>query len=134
MYLHKLQLESEGRTYDLEALPEKDKVIDFIRLVNRFFKEKHGLDFYAAKLFVSAKALTGICKKGIGMQAKEIIQAIVLAEAKRLLIYCKDPVEDISYQLGYRQGSSFKKFFIQQTGLSPAAFREEIKQGHYTAI
>ena len=51
-----------------------------------------------------------------------------LLEAKRLLSHSDLTASEIGYRLRFRDPSYFGRFFRQGAGMTPAAFREEIRE------
>lgn len=58
-----------------------------------------------------------------GRTAKEIIDARVMLEAKRLLIHTDRPVAAIAADLGFSEPTNFVKYFTIRAGMAPGAFR-----------
>jgi AraC family transcriptional activator of pobA len=127
LYLHKLQLAESGASYDSTEQLAKSRVVEFIQLLNRHFKEENNLDFYGEKMFLSVKALGEVCKKGIGWGPKAILQAKLFIESRRLLIFDPRPVAGIAMELGFNDTTSFARFFSEYAGISPKEFREQNK-------
>jgi len=125
IYIHKLQLEQELSTHDLQNPYTKSQVVQFIQLLNIHFREENTIQFYADKMNISADQLAQICKKGIGWSPKAIMQEKLLREAKRLLLFDAMSVKEVSYYLGFTEPTNFVKFFQQHTGVSPKNFRVE---------
>jgi AraC family transcriptional regulator, transcriptional activator of pobA len=127
LYLHKLQLEDAGVAYDISEQLNKSKVVEFIQLLNQYFKVENSVSFYADKMYLSVKSFTEVCKRGIGWAPKAIIQSKLLTEAKRLLIFDPRPISDISMELGFLDQAAFSRFFTEYAGVSPKEFRENNK-------
>lgn len=81
---------------------------------------------YADMLFVSTAHLNRVCRQETGKSASELIQAQLLEEVKRQLIYTQLPIKEIAYQLNFEDPAYFHRFFKLQTGLTPTAFREKL--------
>jgi len=54
-----------------------------------------------------------------------IINERIILEAKRLLLYSDKTNEEVATSLGYKDAGHFSKFFKNNEGLSPTAFRTE---------
>lgn len=99
-------------------------VRDFMKLVSLHFREQRSVNFYADKLFISAKYLSLIIKESTGYTATEWIDHYVILEAKNLLRFSGRNIQQIAYDLNFHNQSSFGKYFKHQTGLSPSQFRK----------
>ncbi len=84
---------------------------------------QHQAHEYAARLGYSLKTLNRACMLATGCTAKQLIDARVALEAKRLLAHTDLPVASISYRLGFTEPTNFGKFFTRATGQTPGAFR-----------
>ena len=115
-----------------EELPESDipnTQIDIIRqynlLVEEHFQTLHKVKDYADLLFKSPKTLSNLFKKYGEKSPLTIINDRILLEAKRLFLYSDKTNEEIANSLGYKDAGHFSKFFKNNEGLSPMAFRAE---------
>jgi AraC-like DNA-binding protein len=79
---------------------------------------------YAARLGYSLKTLNRACQRATGHTAKQLIEARVALEAKRLLAHTDLPVAAISHRLGFTEPTNFSKFFTRASGRTPGAFRD----------
>jgi AraC-like DNA-binding protein len=52
----------------------------------------------------------------------------MMLEAKRLLTHSDSTIAQIAYDLNFEDNSYFGRFFKKYSGLTPAAFRSEIKK------
>jgi AraC-like DNA-binding protein len=84
---------------------------------------------YAARLGYSPRTLNRACQAVTGRTAKEVIDARVALEAKRLLAHTDLPVAAIAARLGFSEPTNFGKFFTRQDGASPGAFRTAQRGG-----
>ena len=80
---------------------------------------------YARQLHMTPKHLTSAIKKEEGRSAKQLMQEIILLEAKTLLLQTDLPVADIAFRLGFRDASHFNKMFKTLTRITPTTFRKK---------
>ena len=97
---------------------------NFLRLINRHYKEKKLTKDYAAMLYVTPNHLNAVSKDLLGRPAGELIRDRVILEAKRLLINAKLGISEIARELDFADNSYFSKFFKKYTGVTPEAFRK----------
>jgi AraC-like DNA-binding protein len=81
---------------------------------------------YAERLGVSVRTLTRACLAANGRSAKQVIDARVALEAKRLLACGEDSVAAVGRQLGFPEPTNFGRFFVRETDLTPGEFRATI--------
>ena len=103
--------------------------VDIIRkfnlLVEEHFNHLHQVKDYADLLFKSPKTLSNLFKKYGENSPLTIINERILLEAKRLILYSDKTNEEIANSLGYKDAGHFSKFFKNNEGLSPMAFKAE---------
>ncbi|HEV7899899.1 MAG TPA: helix-turn-helix domain-containing protein [Planosporangium sp.] len=87
------------------------------------FSATRRVEDYAERLGVSVRTLTRACLAATGRSAKQVIDARVALEAKRLLACGDDPVAAVGRQLGFPEPTNFGRFFVRETGLTPGEFR-----------
>lgn len=109
----------------IDPLPQSTSRIpdQFLGLVQQHFKQERFLDFYAAKMEISAKHLSRTMKQVTGFTAVEWIDRFVLLEAKVLLKSSNMNIQQISDELHFASQSFFGKFFKKNVGMSPKEFR-----------
>jgi AraC family transcriptional regulator, transcriptional activator of pobA len=99
---------------------------NFLKILEENFRRHEGADFYAEKLFMSARNLNLICRNILQKSVSEIIETRKLIEAKNLLMHTGKTVSEIGFELGYNEKSYFTTVFKKKTGQTPTEFREEM--------
>ncbi|MCY1525422.1 HTH-type transcriptional activator RhaS [compost metagenome] len=99
-------------------------VIKFNNLAQQQFRELRTVKKYADQLNVTPKYLTEVVKEYSGKNAGEIINDLVILEAKFLLRKSEFNISQIADILHFSDQSFFGKYFKRQTGISPKTFRE----------
>lgn len=86
------------------------------------------IEEYAERLNISEDNLNTICKNITGLSAKQYILDLKITEAKRLLIYSTDNINEISFSLGFEDSSYFSRIFKKRTALSPSDFLKKYRK------
>jgi AraC family transcriptional regulator, transcriptional activator of pobA len=115
---------SLARTGSVTLAPADATVEALRKLVEENFRKERHLDFYAAKLAMTADRLNDHVKRATGVTAGHLIRQRVLTEAKRSLVFTNQPIHEIAYDLAFSDPSHFARFFRKQTGTTPHEFRE----------
>ncbi|OLY94368.1 AraC-type DNA-binding protein [Cnuella takakiae] len=95
----------------------------FTLLVEKHYKEKHGVADYADLLLMAPKTLTHKFKRLHLPQPNEVIKNRLMLEAKRLLVHTSMSAKEIAYELGYEDPAYFSRQFQVKTGEPPSSFR-----------
>lgn len=109
------------------AIPSRKREIlaNFHLLLKKSFHKEHMVQFYAVELGITAKHLSVITKELTGKSAIELIQNVLVEEAKSLL--CQGlPMREIAMKLHFSDQSFFGKFFKRNVGISPKEFRQNL--------
>ncbi|HLN56614.1 MAG TPA: AraC family transcriptional regulator [Bacteroidales bacterium] len=101
---------------------------NFLKILEENFRRPEGVDFYAEKLFMSARNLNIICHNIMQKTVSEMIEIRKLTEAKNLLISTDKTISEIGYELGFSEKSYFTTVFKKRSGQTPSEFREEMRQ------
>jgi AraC-like DNA-binding protein len=105
----------------------------FKQLVAEQFVHERSVPAYARKIGVSTGHLHELVKHGTGLTPQQIIRRELVLEAKRLLAHTELTVAEISYRLAMEDPAYFGRFFKRETGRTPGAFRERIREKHQSA-
>ena len=102
-----------------------------LRLVARFreaveegYRAGVSIEGYAEQLGVTATKLRRACLAAAGCAPIGVVQARLLLEAKRVLLYSNMTVAETAYYLGFEDPAYFSRFFTLQEGASPKAYRQ----------
>ncbi|MFD1818109.1 AraC-type DNA-binding protein [Pseudarcicella hirudinis] len=100
----------------------------FLKLLNDHFKEQRSVQYYAELLFVTPKHLSQSIKDTMGKTAGEMIDEMVITEARILLFNASLSIAQVAEMLYFSDQFFFSKFFKKITGQSPSEFRKTCEQ------
>lgn len=98
---------------------------DFMRLLERHYREKKMVSDYATLLSVTPNYLNEIVKKVTGQSAGYHIRQRIALEAKRHAVHSSLSMKEVAYALGFADIAHFSKFFKNVTGRNFSEFRKE---------
>jgi AraC-like DNA-binding protein len=101
----------------------KDIFIRFLKLVAEHFLTVHKVADYAKMLHVSADHLNRIIKANSDKTAHQLIDEMILMEAKANLMHSSLSVAEIAYALNFSDPSHFNKFFKKLVNYTPLQYR-----------
>ena len=102
-----------------------DCVIQFRDLLDKQFHMQKSVTKYANQLNVTQKRLNSATLKIIAITPKQMIDARVILEAKRLLVHTLKSVKEIGYTLGFEEPTNFVKYFKKHQSTTPIEFRNK---------
>lgn len=111
-----------------EASVEMLLVKKFQAKIEECFLELHEVSSYASLLNISAGHLSEVVKTQSGKPAIKHIHERQVLEARRLLFHTNNSLKEIAFNLGFTDASYFNRFFKRETGLTPAAYRANIRE------
>lgn len=95
----------------------------FMTLVHEHAAREREVTFYADKLCISTKYLTGICRHVSGAAAKVIIDRFAILEIKVLLQSTELSIQEISDRLHFPDQSYLGRYFKRHESISPKEYR-----------
>jgi AraC-like DNA-binding protein len=113
-----------------KTLQQKQNVTfkNFLKILEENYHKHVGVEFYAEKLFMSARNLNIICQHILHQTVTEMIEIRRLTEAKNLLISTDKSVSEIGAELGYNEKAYFSAVFKKKSGQTPTEFRDEMRK------
>jgi AraC family transcriptional regulator, transcriptional activator of pobA len=109
------------------------RVERFRALVDARFATRAPLAHYARELGITVGQLSRLCREVLGLSAQAVVNARVLHEARRELIYTSASVGHIAQALGFQDEAYFGRFFRKHSGHTPSAFRAHARTAHAMA-
>ncbi|SBS26778.1 HTH-type transcriptional regulator YesS [Marinomonas spartinae] len=92
-------------------------------LIEKHYKQHWSSEEYANALGTSVSRLNRLSKAMLNHSVHDLICDRLLLEAKRNLIYTARSVEEIAYDLGFKDPGYFSRFFKKASGVPPGRFR-----------
>ncbi len=102
---------------------QEELTTNFLNLLSENFKSEKRVQHYAKQLFVTSRHLSQVVKTVTGKTAGEIIDEMVINEAKVLLSSHVMNVSQVADELRFSDQSFFGKFFKKYTGISPSIYK-----------
>ncbi len=100
----------------------------FRALVDENFKKHLPMSFYADQLGVTIGHLSRLCRETLGMSGRQVIDARIIHEAQRELVFTTNSIKQLAAALGFSDEAYFGRFFRKHTGLTLTEFRARALQ------
>lgn len=100
----------------------------FVDLVAKHYLKERSLAFYAQRLSITSTYLSRIVRRFSGRTAMSFISYALWSKAAEELSTSTISINELAYQLGFADQSSFSKFFSRIYGASPSSYREDIQK------
>jgi AraC family transcriptional activator of pobA len=110
------------------SLRKTAQIEKFRTLVNDNFKKHLPMAFYASHLGVTPGQLSRLCREVLGTSSLEVINARLIHEAQRDLVFTSSSIQQLADALGFADEAYFGRFFRKHTGLTPREFRARALQ------
>jgi transcriptional regulator GlxA family with amidase domain len=66
-------------------------------------------------------------KAATGMRPTEYVQQLRIGKARELLQFTRQPVDQVAWEVGYKDVAAFRRLFHRLIGLSPGEYRRRFK-------
>lgn len=106
--------------------PDNSNYLKFRNLLETNFQKKWSVADFANELSISTKTLNSIVKLEMGATVSQIISDRIILAAKRKLTHSNLLINQIGYDLGFKDPYYFTRFFKKQVNCTPAEFRNSI--------
>jgi AraC family transcriptional regulator, transcriptional activator of pobA len=116
-----------SRFTELEHQPKNSAALLTQRYKNALMEHIYDIQTvadYAGHLSVSQNYLNRCLHATIGKSAHDLLNDMLLLEAKSLLKQSGLSISEIAYKIGKKDHSDFSRFFKAHTGLTPKEFRK----------
>ena len=126
-----LQWHSEGQSPYISFSPGIDHGDALIVRLQRWLQENYmcenPVETMAVESGIARRSFGRRFRKATGFPPIEYIQNLRIAEARKRLERTSEPVEEISFKVGYENTAFFRKVFKRTTRLSPAEYRRKFQ-------
>lgn len=105
------------------------------RIVQRFvallqeglYKKERSVEYYASRLFITAKYLSECCIIVSGHSASHWIDRYTTEEIARQLAQRHKPLSEIAFELNFSSSSYLSRYVNRTLGCSPSEYRKRLK-------
>ncbi len=104
------------------------RVDRFRALVDAHFRERWSVERYASEVGLTAGQLSRLCREMLGMSSLDVMNARIVHEAERELVYSTLAIKQVAAVLGFEDEAYFGRFFRKHTGTTPSEFRNAARQ------
>lgn len=108
---------------DFKITRKENILMSFLKVLPLHFKEERSVQFYAGLLFLTPKHLTKTVKELTNKTCGELIDEMVIMEAKILLNDPSLSIANVADHLHFSDQFFFSKFFKKHTGFTPSEYR-----------
>lgn len=98
---------------------------EFMMLLEQHCRKERNVSFYADALNLTPKYFSTAIKEVSGKTAARWIDEAVILEAKTMLKYSGQSIQEIATALNFSTQSFFGKYFKQHTGESPSRYKRK---------
>lgn len=105
-----------------------DQILTIQDWIEKNFNQNFNYDRLARKSGMSRRTMERRFKNATGETPLTYQQSIRVEVAKRLLENENRSFDEITYQVGYEDSSTFRKIFSKQTGLVPKEYRKKFQR------
>lgn len=125
---YSLLLQRTAKRKNIKKHPN-DPILDRFKFyILSDYSKSESIKYYAEKLKISVTKINELCKNTLGISAKQYLLDLKITEAKRLLIYSKQNINEISFHTGFEDSSYFARIFRKKTTLSPTDFLKKYRK------
>lgn len=115
--------------YDAVAGSCRERYVRPVREAQQYIQEHYGdsqlsLNSVAEYVGLNSNYFSGLFKKNCSIGFADYLQELRLARAKELLSKTKNPIKQISAEVGYGDPKHFAKIFKSVTGIKPNEYRQ----------
>lgn len=115
---------ADEATADAGRSRKSAQVERFRALIDANFRARWSVDRYAGEMGISPGQLSRLCRELLGISALDVVNARVVHEAERELVYSTLTIKQIAAWLGFADEAYFGRFFKKHGGRTPTEFRE----------
>jgi AraC-like DNA-binding protein len=126
-----LVCERERRNQDFTPVKQGED-LEYVMQFREFLDEQYMtnklVSQYAELISITVKRLNKATSKVLGKTPKQLIDARIILEAKRLLAHTSDSVKQIGFELGFDEPTNFIKYFKKHLLATPIEFRAQFSK------
>ena len=125
MLIRKCTNISDGEKDAKSTSFDAEEIVSFI---NSNLSSSMSVSDIASQFYMSARQITRICEKELGLTLKELDTSLRIERIRQLLSDGVLSLDEIATQCGFSDRYSMSKFFKKNEGLPPGKYRKALKE------
>ncbi len=97
-------------------------------------EKETGVEFYAARQFISKQYLSAVVRKKSGLSISRLIAAFRNEKAMKYILDPALSIKQAAVAMHFPDEASFCKFFRKHNGTTPAAYRKHLRTTLLTSL
>jgi AraC-like DNA-binding protein len=115
------------RVHECTKLTRKEDILNvFTNLLTIHFREERSVQYYADAMFLTPNHLSKTIKELTNKPSRDLIDAMVIVEAKVLLDDAAHSINNVAELLHFSNQFFFSKFFKNNTGINPSQYKNRV--------
>lgn len=116
----------KSRRINNPQINQNSTFLKFRDLLENNFNKNWSVTDFANELSISSKTLNSITKSEMGKTVSQVIIDRIILESKRKLTHSNAYINQIAYDLGFKDPYYFVKYFKKHVKCSPSEFRKSL--------
>lgn len=107
---------------------EKDEytiIFDLKEVIDEHFKENWSVQQFVTNIDHEYYSIQQLVKNRLGLTIKNLAQRKIIIESQKDIALTDKPIQEVAYDMGFKDPAYFNRFFKGQTQLTPAKFRQK---------
>ena len=119
-----LMTPQETEADEMEYHVDSEVSKHFLCMVTQEYRKEHRVSYYAQAMGIPLNKLCAAIRKQLHTTALQVIDSMIILDAKFQLKSTTDQVKQISLKLGFENHAFFAKYFKKHTGMTPVEYRK----------
>ena len=103
---------------------EYEVIFDLKDVIDAHFNENWSVEQFISNLHHEYISIHRLVKNRLGLTVKHLAQKKLLIESQKDIALTDKPIQEVAFDMGFKDPSYFNRFFKKQTQLTPQSFRE----------
>ena len=100
-------------------------IFDLKEVIDEHFKENWSVGQFVSNINHEYYSIQQLVKNRLGLTVKNLAQRKVIIESQKDIALTDKPIQEVAYDMGFKDPAYFNRFFKQHTQLTPTAFRKK---------
>ena len=101
-------------------------IFDIKEVIDQHFQENLSVEQLLAHVTHRDSTITRLFKHHLGVSVKQLRQKKLILESKKEMAFTDKPVQEVAFEMGFKDPAYFNRFFKHHTQSTPLVFRDQV--------